>query len=142
MTAPTTELRRVCSWCGRLLGTKPAEGQPPGETSGICPDCALSEFGVEDLELEPCEDCPSKRGLDDVCDTCGEVGLVPAEEPAPILLLPAWAGKRRVELPNVFPSKRQAAKAFSVCGFVWAVILLGVYLVAEVAMAKLLPWMP
>ena len=44
MTAPATELRVSCSWCGRFLGRKAGLGEE-GDSHGICNPCLEYNFG-------------------------------------------------------------------------------------------------
>jgi DNA-directed RNA polymerase subunit RPC12/RpoP len=49
------DMKRVCAWCGKDMGTKPSEST--GTTHGMCPDCLKKEMG----EMENIKTSAEKR---------------------------------------------------------------------------------
>jgi hypothetical protein len=49
------DLKRVCAWCGKDMGTKPSA--ETGTTHGMCPDCLKKEMG----EMENIKTSAEKR---------------------------------------------------------------------------------
>jgi hypothetical protein len=46
----TPMLRIVCRWCGKVVGQKPARGQPVGDTHTICRECLLAKIDEQTRE--------------------------------------------------------------------------------------------
>jgi hypothetical protein len=49
------DLKRVCAWCGKDMGTKPSA--ETGTTHGMCPDCLKKQMG----EMENVKTAAEKR---------------------------------------------------------------------------------